>query len=126
LNTGPEYDGDVIRIERIEIFAHIGVPDDERAQPQRLTINITFWPNKSGAELNDDIVQAVNYAAVCAEVRKFAGGRSDKLIETLADKLAFHLLKVFGIRRITVELRKYILPEVEFVSVTVTRERAKE
>ena len=126
MKTGPEYDGDVIRIERIELLAHIGVPDDERAQPQRLTINIAFWPNKSGTELNDDIAQAVNYAAVCAEVRKFVGGRSDKLIETLADELAFHLLEVFGIRRITIELRKYILPDVEFVSVTVTRERAKE
>jgi FolB domain-containing protein len=126
LNTGPEYDGDVIRIEQIELLAHIGVPDDERAQPQRLTINIAFWPNKSGAELNDDIAQAVNYAAVCVEVRKFVGGRSDKLIETLADALAFHLLDMFEIRRITIELRKYILPEVEFVSVTVTRERAKE
>jgi dihydroneopterin aldolase len=126
LKTDPKYDGDVIRIERIELFAHIGVPDDERAQPQRLTINFAFWPGKSGAELNDDIAQAVNYATVCTEVRKFVGGRSDKLIETLADKLAFHLLEVFGIRRITIELRKYILPEVEFVSVTVTRERAKE
>jgi len=126
LKTDPEYDGDVIRIEQIELLAHIGVPDDERAQPQRLTINIAFWPNKSGAELNDDIAQAVNYAAVCAEVRKFVGGRSDKLIETLADALAFHLLDMFEIRRITIELRKYILPDVEFVSVTVTRERAKE
>ena len=126
MKTGPEYDGDVIRIERIELLAHIGVPDDERCRPQRLTISIAFWPDKSGPELNDDIAQAVNYAAVCAEVRKFIGERRDKLIETLADALAFHLLEVFGIRRITIELRKYILPEVEFVSVTVTRERAKE
>ena len=126
MKTDPEYDGDVIRIERIELLAHIGVPDDERAQPQRLAISIAFWPNKSGAELNDEIAQAVNYATVCAEVRKFVGGRSDKLIETLADKLAFHLLEVFGIRRITIELRKYILPDVEFVSVTVARERVEE
>ena len=126
MKTDPEYDDDVIRIERIEVLAHIGVPDDERAQPQRLTINIAFWPGKAGPELNDDIAQAVNYAAVCAEVRKFVGERRDKLIETLADKLAFHVLEVFGIRRITIELRKYILPDVEFVSVTVTRERANE
>ena len=126
MKTGPEYDGDVIRIEQIEVLARIGVPDDERSQPQRLTISIAFWPNKSGAELNDDIARAVNYAAVCGEVRKFVGERRDKLIETLADKLAFHLLEVFEIRRITIELRKYILPDVEFVSVTVTRERAKE
>jgi FolB domain-containing protein len=126
LKTGPEYDGDVIRIERIELLAHIGVPDDERSQPQRLTISIAFWPNNSGPELNDDIARAVNYAAVCTEVRKFVGDRRDKLIETLADKLASHLLDAFEIRRIKIELRKYVLPEVEFVSVTVTRERSKE
>ena len=116
----------MVRIEQIEVLAHIGVPDDERSQPQRLTISIAFWPTRSGPELNDNIERAVNYAAVCAEVKKFVGQRSDKLIETLANKLAFHLLEVFEIRRIKIELRKYILPDVEFVSVTVTRERAKE
>jgi dihydroneopterin aldolase len=126
LKTSSEYDGDVIRIEQIEVLARIGVPDDERAEPQRLTISIAFWPNRSGAELNDNIERAVNYAAVCSEVKKFVGQRCDKLIETLANALAFRLLDVFEIRRVTVELRKYILPEVEFVSITVTRERVKE
>ena len=126
MKTGPDYDGDVIRIEQIEVLAHIGVPDNERAEPQRLTISIVFRPNKSGAELNDNITRAVNYAAVCDEVKKFVGPRRDKLIETLADALASHLLEAFEIRRITVELRKYILPDVEFVSVSVTRERVKE
>jgi len=36
------------------------------------------------------------------------------------------LLESFEIRRVTVELRKYILPEVEFVSVRLARERSKE
>ncbi len=76
-------------------------------------------------DLNDEVGRAVNYAAVCAEVRKFVEPRSDKLVETLSNALAFHLLEVFEIRRITVELRKYILPEVEFVSVIVTRERLR-
>jgi 7,8-dihydroneopterin aldolase/epimerase/oxygenase len=117
---------DPIHIEQLEVFAHIGVPDDERSAPQRLTFSITLWPVRDASQLDDQITRAVNYAAVCAEVRKFVGERRDKLIETLADQLAFHLLQMFGIRRITIELRKYILPDVEFVSVTVTRERAKE
>lgn len=117
---------DQIHIEQLEVFTHIGVPDDERSAPQRLTFSITLWPIRDAAELDDQIARAVNYAAVCAEVRKFVGERSDKLIETLANNLAFHLLEIFEIRRITIELHKYILPDVEFVSVTVTRERAKE
>jgi dihydroneopterin aldolase len=121
---GLEYDGDVVRIEQIEVLAHIGVPDDERSQPQRLTISVAFWPRLSAVELNDDLTRAVNYADVCAEVRSLVQERRDRLIETLADALANHLLATFPIDRIVVEIRKYILPQVEFVSVTVTRERA--
>lgn len=123
----PHWDSvdDQIHIEQLEVFAHIGVPDEERAAAQKLTFNLTFWPVRPMDDLNDEVGRAVNYAAVCAEVRKFVEPRSDKLVETLSNALAFHLLEVFEIRRITVELRKYILPEVEFVSVIVTRERLR-
>lgn len=116
--------GDAIRIEQLEVFAHIGVPDEERAASQRLVFNITFWPAHNGPELGDDIARTVDYAAVCAETRSFVQGRSDRLIETLADALANHLLGVFMIQRVTIELRKFILPDVEFVSVIVTRNRS--
>lgn len=116
---------DHIQIEQLEVFAHIGVPDDERAAPQRLTFSITLWPTRDASELGDEIAKAVNYAAVCAETKKFVHDRRDRLIETLADALAKHLLGVFEIRRITIELRKFILPDVEFVSVTVTRQQSK-
>ena len=112
-----------IHISQLELMGSIGVPDEERANPQRLTISLTLWPLRSGADMEDDIKQTVNYAAVCAETQKFAAARRDRLIETLADALALHLLEVFPIRRITIELRKFILPEVEFISVTVTRDR---
>lgn len=118
-----EPDADEVHIQRLEIFAHIGVPDEERAAAQRLTFDITFWPVRQAGELEDQIAQAVNYASVCAATKKFVAASRDKLIETLADSLARHLLGAFQIRRITIELRKYILPDVEFVSVIVTRER---
>lgn len=118
--------GDAIRIEQLEVFARIGVPDEERAVSQRLVFNITFWTAHYGPELEDDIARTVNYAVVCAETKSFVQGRSDRLIETLADALANHLLEVFEIQRITIELRKFILPDVEFVSVTVTRDRSSQ
>lgn len=112
-----------IHIERLELLAHIGVPDEERSAPQRLTFSITFWPVRQMDDLNDGISRTVNYASVCAETKKFVAARRDKLIETLADALALHLLEIFEIRRVTIELRKFILPDVDFVSVTVTRDR---
>ena len=115
---------DYIRIDQLEVFAHIGVPDDERASAQRLILNITFWPVHQAPELRDEIARTVDYGAVCAEAKDFVQGRSDRLIETLADVLATRLLEVFEIQKITIELRKFILPDVKFVSVTLTRERA--
>jgi FolB domain-containing protein len=125
LKTNTPHDGDAIRIEQLEVLTHIGVPDDERSQPQRLTISITLWPMRQDREMADDIDRTVDYAAVCAETKKFVHDRSDRLIETLANALASRLLDVFEIQRITIELRKFVLPDTQFVSVTVTRERAE-
>lgn len=115
---------DHIHIEKLEVFAQIGVSDEERASPQRLVLNVTFWPAQEAANLEDDIARTVDYAAVCLETKEFARNRADRLIETLADALAGHLLELFEIQRITVEVRKFILPDTDFVSVTVTRERS--
>ena len=115
---------DQIHIHQLEVFARIGFPDEERSSPQRLVINITFWPSADPAKLQDDISRAVDYAEVCAETRCFVQARSDRLIETLADALAIHSLEMFPIEKITIELRKYVLPGIDYVSVTVTREGA--
>lgn len=113
-----------IHISQLELMACIGVPDEERASPQRLTISLTIWPIRAGVELEDEINRTVDYAAVSAETKKFVQNRSDRLMETLTEALANHLLEVFEIRKITIELRKFILPDVDFVSVTITRDRS--
>jgi Dihydroneopterin aldolase len=56
-----------IHIHQLDLMAHLGVPDDERATAQRLTCNLTLRPGRPFGELNDRIERAVNYAAVCAE-----------------------------------------------------------
>ena len=114
-------DGDRVHIEGLEVFGHVGVSDEERASAQRLVVNVTFWPHRRTIP-NDDINQTVDYAAVCAETRAFVQAQKDRLVETLADRLALHLLDVFEICRITVEIRKFILPTVKFISVTMTRD----
>jgi dihydroneopterin aldolase len=116
-------EGDQIHIEGLEVSACLGVGEEERRAVQRLVFNLTFWRDQAAA-LQDDLDRTVDYAAVCDETRTFVGRQKDRLIETLADRLAQHLLEVFEIRRITVEIRKFVLPAVKFVSVTVTRDRA--
>ena len=112
---------DEIHIEQLEVFTRIGVPDQERANPQRLTIGISFWPIEKTGEVVDDIERTVNYSAVAEETKNFVGNQSLNLIETLADRLAMHLLKIFPIRKVTIEVRKFPLPDAEYVSATSTR-----
>src|SRR6267378_2914655 len=112
---------DRIHIEQLEISTRIGVPEKERATPQRLTVTISFWPYRQTRDLADKIDQTVNYSAVAEETKNFVRDQSVKLIETLADRLATHLLKTFPIHKVVVELRKFVLEDAKYVSATVTR-----
>src|SRR5215471_7511326 len=112
---------DEIRIEQLEVFTVIGVLEHERKGLQRLTVSISFWPYEESQDLADNIEKAVNYSAVAEETKRFAREQAVNLIETLADRLASHLLKSFPIQKVTIELRKFALQDAKYVSVTVTR-----
>jgi 7,8-dihydroneopterin aldolase/epimerase/oxygenase len=112
---------DEIHIEELEISVRIGVPEEERAAPQRLTVSISFWPYQQSRDVADNISNTVNYSAVADETRRYVRDQSLNLIETLADRLANHLLKTFPIQKVTVELRKFPLRDAKYVSATVTR-----
>lgn len=112
---------DEIHIEQIEVFSVIGVLEHERKGLQRLTVTISFWPYKQTRDMADDVEQAVNYSAVAEETKRFAREQTVNLIETLADRLAAHLLKTFPIQKVTVEVRKFALQDAKYVSATATR-----
>ena len=112
---------DEIHIEQIEVFSVIGVLEHERKGLQRLTVTISFWPYQQTRDLADKIDKAVNYSAVAEETKRFAREQTVNLIETLADRLAAHLLKTLPIQKVTIELRKFALQDAKYVSVTATR-----
>ena len=112
---------DCLHVEQLEVSTHIGVPEEERAARQRLTVSISFWPYHGARDLADKIESTVNYSAVAEEAKNFVRNQSVNLIETLADRLAMHLLKTFRMQKVTVELRKFPLEDAKYVSVTVTR-----
>ena len=115
------HSADEVRIEQLEVFTVIGVLEHERKGLQRLTVSISFWPYEHAQDLADNIEKAVNYSAVAEETKRFAREQAVNLIETLADRLATHLLKSFPIQKVTIELRKFALQDAKYVSVTVTR-----
>src|SRR5437868_15465100 len=112
---------DCIHIGQLGIHVCVGVPDSERAQAQRLVVNLTFWPKRSGPR--DDIADTVNYSEVAASLKQFVSQKNYRLIETLAEEAAGHLLARFPLRKVAIELRKFVLPDADYVSVTAIREQ---
>ena len=112
---------DQIHIEQLDVFTRIGVPEEERANPQKLTVSISFWPSQQTSDLADRVERTVNYSTVAEETKNFVQDQSASLIETLADRLASHLLTSFPIQKVTIELRKFALQDAKYVSITVTR-----
>ena|SRR5437660_1021954 len=110
-----------IRIEQLKMFARIGVARSERARRQRLVLNITLWPARDLRDLQDLIGRTVDYSLVCKETKLFLSRQSSKLLETLANDLAEHLLGKFRVQKATVEIRKFVLKNAAYVAATVTR-----
>jgi dihydroneopterin aldolase len=117
---------DQVSVEQLEVSARVGITEPERAQSQRLSVSLAMSPRRPLVDLGDDIRNTIDYSEVCAETREFVQNRSDNLIETLADRLAAHLLQRFALSRITIEIRKFVVPDAKFVAVTLTRIAAKD
>jgi dihydroneopterin aldolase len=114
---------DSIFISTLELSAQIGVPAAERAAPQRLTISLRLVPTDGFSRLKDDIANTIDYATVCSAVRAEAAAKPRHLIETLAEDIAATLLVRFPLKSIEIDLRKYVLPNAEYASVRIRRER---
>ncbi len=115
---------DRIRIEALELSAQIGVPDDERSRPQRLTVSLELEPMRGFRTLDDRLENTVDYFVLAESVKALAAERPRQLLETLAEEIAGDLLVRFPLRSVEIELRKFILPDTAFVAIQIRRERA--
>jgi len=112
---------DQICIRDLEVFYHVGVPDDERAQQQRLLLTLEIESDFTKAAAKDDLTQTIDYFAVTQRLLKLGEGREWKLIETLAVEIAELTRNEFGALAVMVEIKKFIIPEARWVSVRVSR-----
>ena len=113
-----------IHIEQLKVFVHVGVSKAERAKKQRLVLNITLWPARDLRDVKDVVARTVDYSVLCRETKRYLAQQSPKLLETLAGEVSAHLLRKFRVRKISIEIRKFVLKDAAYASVTVTRRAA--
>jgi dihydroneopterin aldolase len=112
-----------ISVVDLEVFYRVGVPDEERARPQRLLLTIEMDCDVTAAARSDGIADTVDYFAVSQRLLNYGEGRSWKLIEKLAADLAELVLAEFPAEQVTVEVKKFPIPQARLVSVRLNRGR---
>lgn len=117
---------DEIHVAGLALSVRIGVTERERATPQRLAVSLILRPAGGFAGLDDLIGNTLNYSTVCATVRALAAaGEPRRLIETFAGDIAAAVLAAFpACAEVSVELRKFVLPDTDYVAVRLTRRQA--
>jgi dihydroneopterin aldolase len=110
-----------ISIVDLEVFYRVGVPDAERAQPQRLLLTVEMESDFSKSAKTDSIADTIDYFAVTQRLLKFGEGREWKLIEKLAADIADMILSEFKPRGVTVEVKKFIILQARHISVRLTK-----
>ncbi len=114
---------DQIILDGMQVMSRVGVPLRERARAQMLEISVTLDLDLKRAAVSEEIDQTVDYACVHSRVMDVARQRPRPLIETVAEDVARMLLREFKVRRVGVEVRKFILPKTRSVAVRIVRKR---
>ena len=112
-----------ISIVDLEVFYRVGVPDVERARPQRLLLTVEMEFDFSAAAQSDALAETIDYFAVAQRLLNFGEGREWKLIEKLAADIADLILSEFKPQSVAVEVKKFPIPQARHVAVWVTRRR---
>ena len=110
-----------ISITDLEVHYCVGVPDEERARHQRLLLTVEMEFDFSKAAKSDSIADTIDYFAVSQRLLKFGDGKSWRLIEKLATDICDMILSEFRPQSVSVEVKKFVIPQARYVSVVVTR-----
>ena len=112
---------DTIVIKDLGVLCRIGVPDEERAKPQRLLITVEMGGDFSRAGASDDIQHTINYFDVSRRVIALCQEQPYRLLEKLAEDIARMVLNEYGAKTAGVEVKKFILSDARYVSVRINR-----
>lgn len=115
---------DKITVTGLKFYANHGVLKTEKEQGQYFTIDCAFYLDTSLT--HDEITNTVNYGELSCAIVEFSKTNTFDLLESLANKLAGHLLVKYPlIKKLTLTIHKPQAPiPVHFtdVSLKITRE----
>jgi len=112
-----------IFIHDLRLDTKVGVYAWERELPQTIRIDLDIGLPSSRPFETGDLADAIDYAAVVARLRAFAGGHPHALLERFAEAMAALVLDEFGARSVKLRVAKLgALPGVREIGVAIERD----
>jgi dihydroneopterin aldolase len=112
---------DIIKLSGISAVGYHGVLEQERHDGQRFIVDVALHTDIRPAAAGDDLTKTANYAELADQVEAIITGEALQLIETLAERIADHVLRTFSVAAVEVTVHKPQAPiQVEFSDVTVS------
>lgn len=115
---------DRILIRGLRVETRIGWTDEERNEPQTVLVDLDVEIDATAPARSDDLADTVDYGAVISEVARYVSSREERLLERLAAEVAEMVSAMNGVKRVSVEIAKEVVPvpeEVGRVAVRVER-----
>lgn len=110
----------ILQINGLELYVHLGWPDEERAEKQLVHVNIQLHFAQSPlACKNDQLTDTLCYATFIDQIIRHITPKTFHLIERLADEIYLFSKSVLPPNTgITVEIIKY--PKIQGLSGTIS------
>ena len=83
---------DRIEIRDLRVTGVHGVLHEERERAQPFAVDVVAWVDTAAAQESDDLADTVDYGALAQMAADVVGGRSYRLLEALAGRMASALL----------------------------------
>lgn len=113
---------DTVRVTGIKAETVIGIHAWEQKLARTLVVDVHLATDAARAAASDRIEDALDYHAVAQAVVVFVGAARVKLVETLAERLAAHLMRAFGAPWVSLTVHKPgAVPGASDVSVSIER-----
>lgn len=119
---------DKIIIKDARFLCNIGVAERERRKKQEIFIDVElFLDIKKMAKpffLSDDLKNTVNYLDVYTSIKRIVEEKGYKLIEALAENVAYKILQNFNVSKVVVRIKKpnaLADKKVKYVAIEIMR-----
>lgn len=116
-------EADSIRISNWAVQVAIGAYDHEKWGTQELVLDLTLQGDFRSAGNSDRLEDALDYAAVKADLEQWIAGRRWQLLEAFGEEFCGRILAHPLVRRVRLTVDKPAAQAPALVSYTLTRKK---